>query len=116
MSSEWYPKLGKAKQQKTEDESNAYHDWIVRHLTEEEQIQCAKALKVEDHEKVREITQKGVERAGSAPAEAWRSFKEKYLRVEELRRKGRSRSDAESKEFWDLIEALNSRAREGRDN
>jgi hypothetical protein len=71
-------------------EGQAYMAWVNMHLTEDEQMQLAHAIKASDDggamgEDAHAILLVGEERAGKEPSSACEEFKTKHMRVEALR-------------------------------
>jgi len=85
-------------------ESAASQTWILVHLTEDEQAECARALKAEKHDKVNELMRVGMDRAANESTEAKEEFVKKYVRAEVIRSWHRLLTEAES----DELDALNS--------
>ena len=89
---------------KVRAESAASQAWIVVHLTEEEQVEGARALKAEKHDKVNNLMRVGMDRAANESTEAKEEFVKKYVRAEVIRSRHRHLTEAES----DELHALNS--------
>lgn len=92
----------------TRVEGEARMAWIIRHLTQDEQMELCRAVKAykddsaTPSEAANAVFRKGEDRAGTEPPSAYEEFKEKYVRAEALRHAGRHLTDAEGNELRDL--------------
>jgi len=91
----------------TDGAGDARMDWLIHHLTEEEQSEactCIKRLETdqgdkEAEERMRGLLEKAQIRGDARPANVREEFYQKHSRVEELRSMGRVLTDAERDEL-----------------
>jgi len=83
-------------------ESAATQAWIVVHLTGDEQAECARYLKAENHDKLNEVMRLGAERAANEPTQLKALFLKKQIRAGAIRSCQRKLTEAEGDELHAL--------------
>jgi hypothetical protein len=89
-------------------EGEAHMAWIIRHLTQDEQMALSRAIAAYNDdspntsEAASAVFLKGEERTGTKPPAAYEEFKKKYMRAEALRNTGRRLTEAEGDELTAL--------------